>query len=261
MTLLIGPGLCPARATLYEASSYPYELETTREVALFGTGAALLGLSVILHDTFTPSAEQIDALSAAPASGGIDAPARRRWSPTASRISDLGVGLGQAALVIQAGEAALDDDSAAAAAMYGETVLLTVGATQLLKVLIHRPRPFLYNPDPDIPERVRRSSDAWRSFPSGHTALAFAAALQFGLIHERLHPHSSGWGWSVGLSVATLTGCLRYVAGKHYPSDILAGAVLGSFVGWLVPTLHEVDEDGEWGGELPAPTLSFGFAF
>jgi len=27
-------------------------------------------------------------------------------------------------------------------------------------------------------------------------------------------------------------------AGKHFPTDVLAGAVLGSGIGWLVPTIH-----------------------
>lgn len=63
------------------------------------------------------------------------------------------------------------------------------------------------------------------SFPSGHTANAFAAATT---LHRR-------YGWEVGFpayAVATLTGVARERARKHHWWDVVAGAAIGSAAGW-----------------------------
>ena len=63
-----------------------------------------------------------------------------------------------------------------------------------------------------------------RSFPSGHTATAFAAALFVGLrVRRVLVP---------ALLVALLVGLTRIYLGLHFPADIVAGAVVGS--AWAV---------------------------
>jgi membrane-associated phospholipid phosphatase len=46
------------------------------------------------------------------------------------------------------------------------------------------------------------------------------------------------WNAVVLYGAATGVGALRVAAGKHFPTDIIVGAVLGSAIGWLVPTLH-----------------------
>ena len=69
-------------------------------------------------------------------------------------------------------------------------------------------------------------------------------------VYGKMNPDSSSKDlvWAGCLATASVTGYLRYAAGYHYPSDILAGAALGAFSGWLVPQLHEIDQDGPGGG-------------
>ena len=43
--------------------------------------------------------------------------------------------------------------------------------------------------------------------------------------------------WAEGLAVAATTGYLRIAADKHYFSDVLSGALIGSAVGFMVPYL------------------------
>jgi membrane-associated phospholipid phosphatase len=64
------------------------------------------------------------------------------------------------------------------------------------------------------------------SFPSSHTANAFAAATTLNL----------RYGWEVGFpayGIATLVGVGRVQADKHYWKDVLAGALIGSLAGWV----------------------------
>lgn len=93
----------------------------------------------------------------------------------------------------------------------------------LLKPLVDRTRPWLVveglvnlvqEPDP-------------RSFPSGHTSAAFAA----GTALFRTLP--KGWARWLAVIAALLMGLSRLYVGVHYPSDVLAGALVGAFCGWI----------------------------
>ena len=64
------------------------------------------------------------------------------------------------------------------------------------------------------------------SFPSGHTCAAFAA----GLVWWRALPWQSGRILAVVLAVCM--GLSRLYVGVHYPSDVLAGAVVGALCAW-----------------------------
>ena len=64
------------------------------------------------------------------------------------------------------------------------------------------------------------------SFPSGHTATAFAAAVV--LVYG-----SPGIGL-IALLAAALVGFGRMATGVHYPTDVIAGALIGSLVGVIV---------------------------
>jgi undecaprenyl-diphosphatase len=60
------------------------------------------------------------------------------------------------------------------------------------------------------------------SFPSGHATTAFALATVLSLWYPR---------WTGGfLALAALVGWSRIVLGSHFPSDVLAGAILGCAV-------------------------------
>lgn len=64
------------------------------------------------------------------------------------------------------------------------------------------------------------------SFPSGHTANAFASATT---LHRR-------YGWQIGMpayAVATLTGIARERAREHHWYDVVAGAAIGGATGWF----------------------------
>lgn len=74
------------------------------------------------------------------------------------------------------------------------------------------------------------------SFPSGHTATAFAAATS---ILDRRGPDEG----IPALAVASFVGLARVEADKHHWYDVLAGAAIGSGAGLLI-TRHKPDKDG-----------------
>jgi membrane-associated phospholipid phosphatase len=118
-----------------------------------------------------------------------------------------------------------------------QAVSIAAAATEWLKVLVHRPRPFLYLPTAS----GTPSADNGRGFPSSHSSVAFAAAAAYAsMLHRRglLGQHKLQVGLLFG--AATVTAALRVVAHKHFPTDAMAGAVLGFAIGWTVPSLHAV---------------------
>ncbi|MCI8423593.1 MAG: phosphatase PAP2 family protein [Lawsonibacter sp.] len=93
----------------------------------------------------------------------------------------------------------------------------------VLKHLFQRPRPWL--DWPIVPLVLEGDPN---SFPSGHTCAAFAA----GMIWARTLPKPGTRVWAVVLAVCM--GLSRLYVGVHYPTDVLAGAIIGSLCAWAV---------------------------
>jgi undecaprenyl-diphosphatase len=112
-----------------------------------------------------------------------------------------------------------------AAGAWGLVALAISGAAAgVLKVLIHRPRPWTTAPEP-------HSLTAWvttagfQSFPSGESAASFAVAALLGYRFPSLR---------IPLFVAaSLVAVARVLVGAHAPSDVWAGAMLGLAAGRL----------------------------
>lgn len=112
--------------------------------------------------------------------------------------------------------------------MVAMTVAVTDNiASRAIKKTVERPRP--YNTS-DVSVWIRRVGVAHSySFPSNHAANAFAAAYILGwYFYRRRH---------MFYALATLIAISRCTLGVHYPSDVIAGALLGIFVGYLVAFL------------------------
>lgn len=99
----------------------------------------------------------------------------------------------------------------------------------VVKPLSSRSRPDRIAEQVPIARHVRMPAST--SFPSGHTATAFAFATGVG----RVLPHAA-----VPLhGLAALVGYSRVHTGVHYPGDVVAGAVSGTVVAQLVT--HAID--------------------
>ena len=137
--------------------------------------------------------------------------------------------------------------------IYSEALLLTYNSKELSKQMLSRHRPYTYFDSPQI--EITDESD--QSFLSGHTAAAFMSAT---FVAQILSGDFSTSRWKkpvilTGFSLATVTGALRVRSGNHFFSDVVAGAAIGSFYGWLIPRLHRRNTEQRTGMSL-YPTLS-----
>ena len=101
-------------------------------------------------------------------------------------------------------------------------------SSEVLKNLIMQPRPFLSLSD----VRLLISPPSSYSFPSVNVTYAFAASSGASLAAQRLLGRVPLWGWGF-LALAAVISYSRIYVGVHYPGDVLGGALLGLFVGWL----------------------------
>lgn len=137
------------------------------------------------------------------------------------------------------------------AVMYAETVLATYGISEMVKGLVDRNRPYLYTGD----YAIATDDGDWKSsFFSGHTSRAFAGATFLSYVFCTYYP-DSGWKYPVVIgsyALAATTAALRVTSGKHYLSDVLAGAAVGSLIGFLVPYLHTFEAKRQKEGDKTA---------
>ncbi len=222
---------------------FPYELDPWFDGGLTAGGVALFsGAAAVYWGQEPLTREEIEELDPADING-FDRSATTQWSTTADDVSNALVLTLMAAPLGLAIATPGSRQSWTVAAMYGEVLLVSNGLGELLNGVANRTRPFVYNDDSDIPVEEKLEVDARLSFPSGHTTNAFAAAAFLSSVYAKLHPGSSArtWIWAGSLTLAVTTGYMRYQGGKHFPTDIISGAIIGSLVGWGVPKLHEVD--------------------
>ena len=119
-----------------------------------------------------------------------------------------------------------DRDLLKDAVYVGTSVAGAFAVTYGLKYIVGRDRPYERYPDRVHPYSLEDSP----SFPSGHTATAFALATSLSIRYPKWYviAPSALWACSVGIS--------RMNEGVHYPTDVLAGAALGA--GFAVANIY-----------------------
>lgn len=122
------------------------------------------------------------------------------------------------------------------ALIVGQSMALTAAMQTVVKFAIRRPRPIRYT---NLEEPLT-SFDAELSFPSGHTSLVAAATTAMTMTIWLRHPKSPmRFVWLAGgVALTGLTGFSRVQSGNHFPTDVIVGALMGGFCGFIVPYVH-----------------------
>ena len=223
LSALFATALLSASLSAGGSAAFELKLPTDLAVGLSGASAFTLGQVLPAPETGTAFGWWDEALVA-------------NYQPTLDTVSDL-----TSLAALAAFPLLLDTwdvpNLTTLGVLYAEAGLLAVGLKDLLKATVKRPRPWAtLAPYPNDLEAEK----AFVSFPSGHTTVAFVSAgLATAVIWRGEDPEALKWAVTAGsFSLATATAVLRVAAGQHYWSDVLAGAALGSAVGFAVPWLH-----------------------
>jgi membrane-associated phospholipid phosphatase len=122
------------------------------------------------------------------------------------------------------------DDELLKNAIYVSAALGVDGVlTYSAKKAFHRPRPYVTYPN-DI---IAYETEISLSFPSGHTSMAFTTATALSLSYPKWYVIVPGYFWACSV------GYSRMNLGVHYPSDVLAGAVLGAGSAYVTYKINE----------------------
>jgi membrane-associated phospholipid phosphatase len=132
-----------------------------------------------------------------------------------------------------------------------EAFVLTANLTQIVKLAVARERPYAFAASSAGTTRERASEDNL-SFFSGHASWTFAMAAAAGTTATLRGYKQAPIVWAVGMPLAAFTGYLRMAANRHYFTDVLTGALVGTAVGVLIPWLHAREPNDK----LPAVSFS-----
>ena len=247
-----GMGERVARATTDAPKQLKYDLRLDLPILI--TGAALwFGSELFFKADLAPAhckwcdrnADGTDALDA------VDKGARSalKWEDTkvADTTSNV-LGFAVLPLGLLGFDAAMANHDGAIhgfptdALIIAESAVLAGEVNQAVKFIAGRERPFVHALPDDEKARTKKPSDNNLSFFSAHTNVGFALAVSAGTVATMRGYSWAPIVWAVGPAVAAFTGYLRIAADKHYFSDVMTGAVVGSAIGFLVPyVFHKAD--------------------
>lgn len=152
-------------------------------------------------------------------------------SPTGDRyvamLSDVGEGAGWVAAGIALAWLGGTKGRRAGVAVTVAALGTTYVVQRIIKPLFRRKRPWVGR---DILVVGIRTTDA--SFPSGHSAASFAAATSLATFYPKSAP--------LVYTLATGVAASRVHLGHHFPSDTLAGALIGIVSGGLIAWMTKV---------------------
>lgn len=107
---------------------------------------------------------------------------------------------------------------------------------ECVRVLIQRPRPFVYTDGTHLADAVAH----YTSFYSGHTSFSAVAmtALTVTLLGHKAPAKWTQASVLLGVLLVILTGLFRVLAGRHFISDVVSGAIIGATVAIGVALAH-----------------------
>lgn len=226
----------------------PYRTSLGLDLPLTGGTTALAVGGHFYQSTITPLPATDLFLLDANDIWRFDRIATTGWRPLAATHSDWGLLAGFVAPLGLLAAGDIRQNWGQHLLLWWQTMSMVDGVTTWTKTLTLRPRPFNYyystnypNHPTDLDEFVG-VSDARFSFFSGHTSYTSASTFFFAKTFSDYYPNSPAkpWVWAGAAVLPAVVGYLRVRAGKHYPSDVITGYLIGAAIGVAIPHLHKI---------------------
>lgn len=221
------------------AQNSPYTVSFKQDFPIISIGTSLLISEHFLQKKVQAATlEEINQLHAKDI-WKFDRSATKNWSPIAAKHSDIVLYSSFLLPLTLLTDQPIRKDYLTLGVLFSEVFLANMVITNFTKISIQRSRPFLYNPTAPMSRKLHK--DAQLAFFSGHTSMTSALCFFTAKVFQDYHPNNkfNPLIWSTMASIPAITGYLRYRAGKHFPTDILTGYIVGALVGVLIPTLHK----------------------
>lgn len=227
-----------------QANGFPYQLKPL-DYAIISVSMASELYAMYLEDNQSRISDEELVLLDRNDINRFDRSATQHWNTTSDQLSDFlvyGLTASPCAVWLSESKRKRWRDLTTYSVMLLETFIFTNSIKDLTQSIVKRKRPYLYNTGLSRERRLEfiHDENVFDSFFSGHTTNAFSMSVFLATSYADLYGTTlmSKVIWGISLSAACCVGYFRYYSGYHYPTDIFAGAVLGSTVGYLIPVLH-----------------------
>lgn len=238
---IIKSGLLPGffyLASTLQAQTPGYQLKTGLDIGMALGSTTTFATGIYFQHKAKPLPEATILLLDRKDVNRFDRIATYQWHPTAAKVSD-GVAVGSVLMYSYFYfNKSTRSDFFQISTVGFQSVLLSQALANAVKP-VGRYRPYLYNPDAPMEKKLK--TDARMSFFSAHTATVSSACFSFAYAHQLYMPNSKAnpYIWSAAVLVPAVQGYLRVKAGKHYPSDVITGYLVGLGSSFLMHQLHK----------------------
>lgn len=224
-----------------ESVSAGFSLSLSGDIPLTLAAAGISGLGSLLYSQMKVPDETKGKDDLLP----WDRPIAGRYSRTADRISDFGAALAVAPVTVGAVAWYQGRSNAAEFAtftlMFAQAIAIGNGINLAVRSLEIWPRPYTYAESGEgLHAAENAKPEAYGSFFSGHATAAFTVATFTDQWFRTVYPNSpyAGIVRAGAYSLAAIESMMRVTAGKHYFTDVIVGALVGTGVSLGILEIH-----------------------
>ena len=167
----------------------------------------------------------------------FDRIATYQWNPKIAKASDIVAGASALLPFALLLDKNMRRDGLKIANVTFQSFLLSQTLCNVAKLSL-RKRPYVYNTNLSLETRMEGDNNL--SFFSGHTTAVSSLCFSTAFAYNTYHPNSNVKPYILvgAFTLPAIQGLLRVKAGKHYPTDVITGYLVGLGTSFLMHKLH-----------------------
>ncbi len=215
-----------------------YDLKPGLDIGMAIGSTALFSTTYLLQERVKPLPEATILQLKRSDINAFDRVATYQWDRNAAHISD---GLAVGSVLMQSYfyfNKSTRHHSFRIGTVAFQSLMLSQGIANAMKLTL-RNRPYLYNDKVAMDQKLK--GDSRMSFFSAHTTTVSSMCFSFAYAHNTYMPDSRYKNviWVSAFTLPAIQGFLRVKAGKHYPTDVITGYLVGLGSSFLMHKLHQ----------------------